>query len=180
MNSTGTARLNFPTTFEKEETEWKKINDTHKRYLKKEESTEAQKQALTERRAAHTKSHPPPDECFLPPRFLEGLRLAQKSSYDTEVIQARIDAAPTKVYEILEAKRRFIDSSLKMRFASVLGPDAQEQNTERNIPHTLLCALAAVDMERRPEMVGDAVRAARKDLQRMTKFAECHARCCRV
>ncbi|KAJ7491194.1 hypothetical protein FB451DRAFT_1222353 [Mycena latifolia] len=149
-----------------EEMEWKHAQAYYQNIRdKEEEHIEERKQMLIQHRSAtQSGSYPLPDEHFLAPCFVDGLRLIQEPPRgpSPEEITARVDAVRGKVGRIVEVQRQVLESARHIsRFAST--PEAQMARNEKI--HTLLRALAMVDAKRQSEMMSDAARAARKHLE---------------
>ncbi|KAJ7771562.1 hypothetical protein B0H16DRAFT_1685538 [Mycena metata] len=146
---------------------WKQIMEFHDEYNRRErERIQKRRQALAgESRAAGNDDLP--DESLLTPALARGLRVAQAPPGDNaERLKTRIDSLPGKITEI----RRYRELGSVHIFGAVNDAASIEELPRipalELSPHALLRALAAVDMKRLPEKESDAVKLARRDLDR--------------
>jgi kinetochore protein Mis13/DSN1 len=141
---------------------------------------------MSERR--HTRTSPLPDEAALPPAFRHGLQLTQAPpSAASAQIRERLPGLQFKfdmLHTNLHAARtcaRVAGRALDVRFGLLGAGLAARANTDPGPSgsggsggdtHGLMRALARVDMERPPAMVGDAARRAAREVQRAARAGE--------
>ncbi|KAJ7201639.1 Mis12-Mtw1 protein family-domain-containing protein, partial [Mycena pura] len=154
--------------------EWKRMAASHEMYAAKE------KKRMEERR--RTRADPWPDERDLDGRFRQGLLLC-KSPPSDEALSARLPDLQFKLdvlHDNLQAARtavRVAAQMLDMRFGLLDAELAARADPGLSLAGAtdtrgLLRALARVDMERPPAMVGDAARRAAREVQRATREGE--------
>ncbi|KAJ7439135.1 hypothetical protein B0H11DRAFT_2102951 [Mycena galericulata] len=165
---------------QEEAEEWKQTAYFYEAYAAKE------RQRIDERRRAGV--DPVLDESALPERFQRGLRLCQappsaasarirgrlpELRFKSDMLHTNLHAARTCARvagRTLDARFGLLGAGLTAR--SDPGPSGSGRGEAAAETHGLLRALAQVDMERPPAMVGDAARRAAREVQRATAAGE--------